>query len=74
MPYIYLLAFIIECRCLFRPHPKAATGGVLKKTVLKNFALFTGKHLCWSIFLIRPATLLKRGTSTGVFLWIFRNF
>ena len=33
--------------------------------VLKNFANFTGKHLCWSLFLIkfqtlRPATLLKR--------------
>ena len=22
-----------------------------KKTVLKNFAIFTGKHLCWSLFL-----------------------
>ena len=33
--------------------------------VLKNFANFTGKQLCWSIFLIklqafRPTTLLKR--------------
>ena len=28
--------------------PKAATGGVLwKKNVLKNFANFTGEHLCW---------------------------
>ena len=37
----------------------------VKKGVLKNFANFTGKHLCWSPFLIllqvfRPATLLKR--------------
>ena len=24
-----------------------------KKGVLKNFAIFTGKHLCWSLFLIK---------------------
>ena len=35
------------------------------KAVLKNFAIITGKHLCWSFFLIkllafRPATLLKK--------------
>ena len=23
----------------------------IKKTLLKNFAIFTGKHLCWSLFL-----------------------
>ena len=33
--------------------------------VLKNFPIFTGKQLCWSLFLIklqdrRPATLLKK--------------
>ena len=35
---------------------EAATEGVLqkkKKKVLKNFANFTGKHLCWSLSLIR---------------------
>ena len=36
-----------------------------KKTVPNNFAKFTGKHMYWSLFLIkvhvwRPATLLKR--------------
>ena len=25
----------------------------IKKTVLKNFVIFTGKHLCWSLFLLR---------------------
>ena len=25
--------------------------------VLKNFAIFTGKHLCWSLFLIKPSGL-----------------
>ena len=26
---------------------------LLKKAVLKNFTIFTGKHLCWSLFLIK---------------------
>ena len=51
----------------------------IKRAVLKNFATFTGKQLCWSLFLIklqalRSATLLKRDSKTGVLLWIFRNF
>ena len=50
-----------------------------KKTVIKNFAIFTGKHLCWSYFLIkllasRSATVLKRDSNTGVFLWILQIF
>ena len=37
----------------------------LKKCVLRNFAKFTGKHLCQSLFFdkvadLRPATLLKK--------------
>ena len=40
------------------------------KNVLRNFAKFTGKHLC-----LRPATLLKKRVSgTGVFLRIFVKF
>ena len=36
-----------------------------KTDVLKNFAIFTGKHLCWNLFLIkfqnwRPAFLFKK--------------
>ena len=43
-----------------------------KIVVLKNFASFTGRHLCWSLFLIklqawRPATLLKRDSNTTTF-------
>ena len=50
----------------------------IKISVLKNFAIFTGKHLCWSLFLrklqvLKPASLLKRDSNTGVFLWILRN-
>ena len=40
-----------------------------KKGVLRNFAKFTGKHLCQSLFLIK----LQAG-GTGVFLWILWNF
>ena len=43
------------------------------------FAMFTGKYLCWSLYLkklliFRPATLLKGDSSTSAFLWILRNF
>ena len=58
----------------------------VKKTFL--FAIFTGKHLCRSFFLvnlqtssqlfrpsgIRSATLLKRDFNTGAFLGILQNF
>ena len=49
---------------------EAATGDV-KQGILKNFANFTRKTLCWSLFLIKlefcgPATLLKK-TPTQVF-------
>ena len=39
-----------------------------KKLVVKIFAISTGKHLCWSLFLLafRPA-IYKKETSTQVF-------
>ena len=45
----------------------------IKKTILKNFATFTGKHLCLSLLLIdlrasRRATFFKRDSNTGIFL------
>ena len=52
-----------------------------KIDVLKNSTIFTGKHLCWRLFLtkslvFRPATLLKE-TPTQVFSWghceIYKN-
>ena len=45
--------------------------------VLKSFANFTWKHLWWGLFnkeAFRPATLLKRDSNTGVFLWNLLNF
>ena len=54
---------------------------IFKIGVLKNFAAFTGKHLCWSLILVKllawfGATLLERDSHTGVFQWnllIFKN-
>ena len=60
---------------------KQSPGCFVKKSVLKNFANFTGKNLCWCLFLMKlqvlsPATLLKE-TPTQVFfceLWeIFKK-
>ena len=51
----------------------------VKIGVLKNLGNFTGKHLYWSLFLIklqifRPAALLRRDSNTGFFLWNLWNF
>ena len=40
---------------------------IFKIGVLKNFANLTGKHLCRSLF-------VRRGSSTGIFLWNLLNF
>ena len=50
-----------------------------KKDVLKNFAIFTEKHLYMSLFLIKlkassTAALSKWDYNTSVFLWILGNF
>ena len=52
----------------------------IKKAVLKNFAIFKGKHLTWSLFLInlqawRSATLKKTPTQLFSFEFceIFKN-
>ena len=42
-----------------------------KRGSLENFAIITGKHLCWGLFLMRLqaikfATILKGDSSTGV--------
>ena len=52
---------------------------VKEKGVLRNFANFTGKHLCWSLFLIELqafglAALLKIDSNTDVFLRNLKNF
>ena len=40
--------------------------------VLKNFAIITGNHPCWRLFLIKLQ--VWRYSNTGVFLWILWNF
>ena len=35
---------------------KSTRGVLLEKSVLKHFAIFTGKHMRWSIFLIKLQT------------------
>ena len=47
--------------------------------VLKNFAIFTGKHLCWSLFLIkypafRATTLLKGGFPANIAKFLRTTF
>ena len=47
--------------------------------VLKNFAKFTGKHLCWSLFFnkfgsLRPATLLEKRRQHSCFPVNFAKF
>ena len=51
----------------------------MQKLFLKISQIFTGKHLCWSLFLIKlqvlkPATVLKKDSNTYVFLCILRLF
>ena len=38
--------------------PEAATGCVLQKNGSENFVIFTGKHLCWNLFLIKLINFL----------------
>ena len=45
-----------------------------KKGVLRNFAKFTGKYLCESLFFNRPATLLKKRLWNRCFLVNFAKF
>ena len=50
-----------------------------KKGVLRNFANFTGKHLCWSLFLIelqtfKLAALFKRDSNTDFSLILKTRF
>ena len=40
-------------------HKKQSSGGVLSKDVPKNFAKFTDKYLCWSIFFNKVSVNLK---------------
>ena len=50
-----------------------------KIDVLKNFGIFIGGYLCWSLYSIkfqawRPTSSLKRDSNSGIFVWISRIF
>ena len=58
---------------------EVATGGVLKRGVLKKFAKFAGKHQGRSFFfnnvaIVRPVIYLKGYFDAVVFKRIVRNF
>ena len=43
---------------------------------IKNFAIFTGKHLCWGLFLIKLQAFRPRDSNTGVscgYCELFKN-
>ena len=53
--------------------------GSMKKPVLKTFAIIIGKHLYWSLFLMklqafRTVTLLEKDSNADVFLCILGYF
>ena len=65
--------------CSYNQSLQAATMCYVRKAVLKNFAKFTGKHLCQSLFFNKVADgglqLYEKGDSnTGVLVWILENF
>ena len=62
---------LVLMTCIAWNHRRRRRRCSMKKAVLKSFVIFTGKHLCRSLFLIklqtyRPATLLN-ATPTLVF-------
>ena len=58
------------------PFHKQPFVDVLQNRCSKSYAIFTGKHLLWSLFLIefqsfRPATLLKSNSNKGTLISFF---
>ena len=69
--YLWMIAFEYFNVCKVSFGRSSRSQMFSKVGVLKSFAIFTGKQLSWSFFLIkskafRPATLLK-GDSTQMF-------
>ena len=51
-------------RVFRRSHPRRCS---TKKNFLRNFAKFTGKHLCQSLFLERDCSFIEKATLAQVF-------
>ena len=74
----------IKKRLQHRYHEKETTEAVVRRysskwVFLKIFTNFTGKYLCWRLFLKnlqawRRAAFLRRDSNTCVFQWNLRNF
>ena len=48
----------------------------IEKAVLRNFSIFSGKHLCWSLFLIQACNFIKRDSNkvfSREYCEIFKN-
>ena len=76
-----LLRISTKCQRFFWVISRSSRPEVFfKRGVLENFSKFTGNPLHWSLFLIKfqSSSLQlyskKRDSSTGVILWILRNF
>ena len=70
MNFAFLLNTLLHKRTSFRSSHKRCS---VRKGVLRNFAKFTGKYLCQSLFfnqvsVLWSATSLKRDSGTGDFL------
>ena len=66
----------ITFKIKYRSHHRNCS---VKRSVLKNFANFTVKHLCWSLFInkfaiLQSASYLKRDSNASAFLWNLQNF
>ena len=71
------LNFQVGAQCFinenYSTYRSSHRGYSVKKDFLNNFANFTGKHLCQSLFLtrlqaFRHVTLIKRDSNAGAFL------
>ena len=66
--HMFLMLFIhVEKRLNMRSQMFFTTG------VLKNFAIFTGKHLCWSLFYQRYSKEIPTKVFSCKFCEIFKN-
>ena len=61
-----------RCNCQAK-YSEAATEVFYNKSFFKNFAISTGKHLSWSLFLIKTCNFIKKRLQHRCFSWISRN-
>ena len=54
---VSIIGHFSRSACVYRSSHQRCS---IKKTVSKNFAIFRGKHLCWSLFSIKSNFIKKR--------------